>query len=736
MIRQGTFLFLVLITSNLLAQSKKIGEPDFRLFGQLIQEDCRKELLPPEIQAEPVYTKGDSNTIFYELSEITFPEDQILGAAIIMRVWTGDGLECLFPDTVRGYITIPDPRGGTSECSESLKNGIQYLYAVQAYVSVSSPSSEDPIIYCSDFSDSVFSIQDTAAPVVSAEPDFSSLSCINLSSFLIPFSAIDSLSGAVDSATLYYRNTPGAEWTAFATKKVDEMQSVVVDSILFNAPRDGYYEFYIGAKDTAWAADNSGRAGNEDIPNATSPPLYTLHVDMQTPTSSVQVIDEVQTSLCFNIPFTVEDLEKDGYKSGLENVVLFCQYEDEPAAPCDTLTFSCVENSVAAEFNFQATKDGRYQFFTRAIDCCGNVQSEMNSVETRVQATPSILSVVPERNDFMHANEVDSIVIVFDRKVCPADSWRSSVTIINRYANNETVPFTPRPSDTECTDRLTLIPGRVDSTGLFEISINSVLSSDTCQAVAAIPDTFNFYTYMEQGKGGTILKPDLTLRVVEPGQPLQDVVFIFEPGPRGCESRDGYRPITDSEITITARMDSVGGDTLSGIFGSLCLNYGSSNNLSPGSLRIYREIEGHCMPAGNSRNWSFLEQSVCADSISDVTGFFSLYGQDRDSLDRAGISLRNYPNPFGEGESVTTITYTLNRTTVNSIASNGRVALRIFDVFGNLVKTFPAPPANEGENACPWDGRNDRGQKVANGGYIAVLELGGRKEMRKIAVRW
>ncbi len=691
---------------------------------------------------EPSYTSGlAQNIVLVELpprETIPFNDSEIKSITLLVQVIT-EG------DTLKPPILVPItnwPREPIPVRVEIIFNeGAEYCYRARLIIDV---CEQDPCVpgdstisYCSPFTEVVCSKQDATPPSVRQHGELPD--CINRNSFFIPFEAQDPISGAVDSVTLYYRNTPGTEWIRFATKKIDETQPVVVDSILFDAQNDGYYEFYVGAKDTAWAPDQRlGRDGNEDIPNATSPPLYTLHVDTQAPTSSVQVIDEEQTSLCFKIPFTAEDLEKDGYKSGLNSVILYCQYEDEPATPRDTLTFSCAKNSVSGEFDFQAERDGRYRFFTRASDCCGNQQNDSPPIGTVVQATPQIEFVSPPRDTFMLADDVASIIIEFDRLVRPVNNWGSAVSLINRYANDAPVPFATNPSGADSTVRLIIIPERVDSTAFYEIRIDSVRSFDpTCQAVPASPHTFSFYTFMEAGKGGAILKPDLTLRVDEPGQPKQNVVFIFEPAPRECESRDGYRPLSDSGVAITARAQRLDGNTVSDIPGALCLHYDSASNLSPGSLRIYREIEGHCMPAGNSRNWSLMGQSVCADSISDVTGFFSLYGQDRDSLNRSEIALRNYPNPFGEGESLTTITYTLNSTTANALASNGgRVALRIFDVFGNLVKTFTNPPANEGENACPWDGRNDRGQKVANGGYIAVLELGGRKEMRKIAVRW
>jgi len=81
----------------------------------------------------------------------------------------------------------------------------------------------------------------------------------------------------------------------------------------------------------------------------------------------------------------------------------------------------------------------------------------------------------------------------------------------------------------------------------------------------------------------------------------------------------------------------------------------------------------------------------------------------------------NYPNPFGHNSETTTIDYYLSQ--------DADVTLKIFDFFGNLVWSaeFSAgTPGGRGRgsslhpNSVVWNGQNDRGQKVGNGGYILV----------------
>lgn len=100
----------------------------------------------------------------------------------------------------------------------------------------------------------------------------------------------------------------------------------------------------------------------------------------------------------------------------------------------------------------------------------------------------------------------------------------------------------------------------------------------------------------------------------------------------------------------------------------------------------------------------------------------------------------NYPNPFGVESQVTHIDYYL--------AEDADVSLKIYDFFGNLVWTKEITAGESGArgrstenhpNSVEWDGTNDNGQKVGNGGYILLARAvaNGKVIMnakRKIAV--
>jgi len=100
----------------------------------------------------------------------------------------------------------------------------------------------------------------------------------------------------------------------------------------------------------------------------------------------------------------------------------------------------------------------------------------------------------------------------------------------------------------------------------------------------------------------------------------------------------------------------------------------------------------------------------------------------------AGGTVTNYPNPFHPSDGPTVIAWKLD--------DDATVTLRIFTQTGDLVlrRTFArgATGGTTGLNEFSWDGRNGRGDLVASGGYVALIEAQGTGETlhvmrRKIA---
>jgi len=92
------------------------------------------------------------------------------------------------------------------------------------------------------------------------------------------------------------------------------------------------------------------------------------------------------------------------------------------------------------------------------------------------------------------------------------------------------------------------------------------------------------------------------------------------------------------------------------------------------------------------------------------------------------VLLSNYPNPFNPE---TWIPYRLAETSL--------VALRIYDITGNFVRTITVgyqPPGRyeSKEKAIYWDGRNDFGERVSSGTYFYTLTVENFTATRKMLI--
>ena len=88
-----------------------------------------------------------------------------------------------------------------------------------------------------------------------------------------------------------------------------------------------------------------------------------------------------------------------------------------------------------------------------------------------------------------------------------------------------------------------------------------------------------------------------------------------------------------------------------------------------------------------------------------------------------------YPNPFDPTLENATISYSLSK--------QGDVTIRIYDVAMNLVRTLlEDQPQQPGQHTVTWDGRDEKGETVANGIYFFVIESSaGERGAGKIAVK-
>ncbi len=84
---------------------------------------------------------------------------------------------------------------------------------------------------------------------------------------------------------------------------------------------------------------------------------------------------------------------------------------------------------------------------------------------------------------------------------------------------------------------------------------------------------------------------------------------------------------------------------------------------------------------------------------------------------------RVFPNPTNSGAW---IEYRL--------AHAARVQMRIFNARGQRVRTLRSAANGPGMQRVFWDGRDERGRALSSGVYFLQLDLGPRRDIRKILI--
>ncbi|MCK4330598.1 T9SS type A sorting domain-containing protein [candidate division WOR-3 bacterium] len=82
---------------------------------------------------------------------------------------------------------------------------------------------------------------------------------------------------------------------------------------------------------------------------------------------------------------------------------------------------------------------------------------------------------------------------------------------------------------------------------------------------------------------------------------------------------------------------------------------------------------------------------------------------------------QNYPNPMGYR---TTIKY--------SLPKSSRVELKVYNIYGQLIKTLVNELQKAGYYTVGWNGRDNASKEVSNGIYLYRLEAGSYTETRKM----
>ena len=351
------FLILIFESSFLLGQSQLQKSVDYILAIR-----------------EPAITMGTSNRVF---SEDSVGVKTFLYKTEAATVW----------DTI---ASSGNPNQFNVDIG-GLLNGVEYQYRV---------------LFRGDLSNIVTSRQDDEPPVVNLllNGNFANQNIIQ-----IPFSTYDLISQSVKRASLYYRpsHNVDAPWRLVSEKQLDSsmvaaVTDPLIDSMVFivrDTLGDGAYEFFVAARDTAWAPDHrtdqpfSGIEGNFLSPANSTPALKQIYVDTHEPTSSItSQLNRILNNAVFSIEYLAQDstFGHDGYLgSGIEKTALYMNYKTDFSGAFifqdslyESQSFSTPLLVVNGAYNFVAEKNGYYEFYTLSADTAQNKENNWSPKTT------------------------------------------------------------------------------------------------------------------------------------------------------------------------------------------------------------------------------------------------------------------------------------------------------------------------------------------------------------------
>ena len=154
------------------------------------------------------------------------------------------------------------------------------------------------------------------------------------------------------------------------------------------------------------------------------------------------------------------------------------------------------------------------------------------------------------------------------------------------------------------------------------------------------------------------------------------------------------------------------------------INMGEVQITNPANAEeIYFPIIGlHYLAHGRfayGGNWNSGE--IDAIQLANVLGILTSAPPSGQLPEKHQLGLSNYPNPFNAG---TQIEFTLPEA--------GHSSLKIYNINGQQVCALLNDNIEAGRHQVSWDGRDDRGVRVASGVYFCRLEYGGATKARKL----
>ena len=388
--------------------------------------------------------------------------------------------------------------------------------------------------------------------------------------------------------------------------------------------------------------------------------------------------------------------------------------------------------------------EGKHTIEYKAVSNTGiwEEEKEFNAiVDTK---GPKIVSVYPEDGAYVRAPDIEAIKICFAEPVKIGDGkWENGVSI-SETKSGDLVYGDIKYDDTEYAVTFST---RFEDHTPYNIKLTSEIRDKVGNPLKGFSSSFT--TLMLKENGGKVEEGEVSLEIPPNALPQDAVIIVSKeedeivnkiPRPLQSLEKDKLYHIVaynQDHQEIQQKLKKQMGMKISYGKESKSQTKDSSkvekNSVNPKTLKLYWYNP-------EKERWEKVENSKNNFSVSEVIAQVETFGRYclmgfipfGDSLE----GLTNYPNPFPAfGKDYTTIQYYLK--------DDADVAIAIYDLMGNLVKIFEKKKGEDGGkggelNKVEWDGRNGRGDRVANGGYICRVQMDDGKrvksKIRKILV--
>ncbi|HPR88243.1 MAG TPA: FlgD immunoglobulin-like domain containing protein [bacterium] len=154
---------------------------------------------------------------------------------------------------------------------------------------------------------------------------------------------------------------------------------------------------------------------------------------------------------------------------------------------------------------------------------------------------------------------------------------------------------------------------------------------------------------------------------------------------------------------------------------------GETASFDPDAAQPLAKLTAHAFVDGSALNKKTYYYKLAATDFSGNRSTFASVMLNVTAVDiNASLPTefaleQNYPNPFNPS---TMISF--------GLPSQQRIALKIYDMRGQLVRTLASGSFSAGTHQLSWDGRNDSGDVTSAGTYLYRLESEGQTVTRKM----